>query len=308
MDIVTNFDGSVLNTFRACPRRFFYNYTCNIVADTPRWAADFGTAIHEGLAELYQGRKDGLSEDECTTRWEKGYSRIYKELLQPTEMDPNNIGSILNAVHKPPDKYSYERGLRVLAQYQKTWQREDFKIKQVEVGFAAELSPGILFGGRKDLVVSTDVGTIIIDHKTTSRFGDKNMLMTKPNAQGAGYAWDEFHYTHEPVYFALNWIHLLKAKTNFERTKAVEVTTEEVREWKASTLWTIRQVLECAEKDYWPGYIGGCYNFFGTCPYVGLCKSMLDPCEVKKQVDDGKLPFGFASFVWEPFEGFMTIK
>lgn len=152
-------DNYALSIFKECPYKYHLRMNRNIVSCRPNLPAQFGIAIHEGLAEHYRGK----SLDEAV--------KAFKESWQEFEgMKP---------------EYSIPLGVMMLTYYVQTDKLEPL---HVEVGIAVEIpQTKWVYTGRIDLVARLDDVMFVIDHKTRAK--SLSTFNIEPNFQLVGYAY-----------------------------------------------------------------------------------------------------------------------
>lgn len=161
---------SKLNSFRACPRKFFYEYIASIEPieeGESEHDRSFGAAIHMALESLYKG---GSVEQ----------AKVAFDLEYPKQLD-------LEDFEKTP-----ENGKKLIEAYwmQYASQMKDWKVLAVEVLDEYEPIDGLVFRVKLDLIAENLKygGVYGFDHKTTGKKLDyRYWSQFNPNAQISTY-------------------------------------------------------------------------------------------------------------------------
>ena len=161
---------SRLNSFRSCPRKFFYEYICEIEPITEgetEHDRSFGAAIHIGLENLYRGN---TMEESL-----KGFCDAYP--VQLNEDDPAK---------------TQENGKKLLGAYWQQYQpkMKAWKILAIETLDEYEPVEGVTFRVKLDMIAeSKDYGGVYgFDFKTTGKKLDyRYWSQFNPNAQISTY-------------------------------------------------------------------------------------------------------------------------
>lgn len=284
-------DNSTLELLQTCPRSMEYAYLRKRTLAREKPALNFGSAIHAALAFRYKQFEDRpLSTDNLV--------QVLDVLDQHFLANPQPDG----------DYRTLSLARSLIESYLKVWSREPFKVVQgkVEASFAlriafihritGEIRPYkgektwtndwylICYIGRIDLVVEENTGLWVMDHKTSSMFGDtfwNEMAMT---AQQLGYVWAcKQSLGRTPRGYIINGIRTRKPTRldEYDETKMVRaddfarqqfvVTEDMLAEWQENVLSLVREFLWHHSNNYMPRKTKWCVGKYGLCPFYDVC-------------------------------------
>lgn len=274
-------DNSALELLQTCPRSFEYSYLNRRISSGDRPALNFGSAIHEALRYRYE-------------RW--GHS-----VVSDPQGDISNLLADFFSAH-PQSEADYRDltyATKTIEAYNRFYCAEPFGLCQnkdgkplVEKTFSFELGQlqniKIIYTGRIDLAFTNNEGEWIMDHKTTSVFGQQFEDDMAASAQMRGYCmayWQVFG--RRPRGYYVNAIRTrppLKkdAIDDFLGTKKPgrddnfkrlywHVTEDDLMEWKRDTLQQVSTFLYHHSNDFFPRHKKWCVGKYGRCPYYDLC-------------------------------------
>ena len=156
-------DHSMYHTWIICPRMFYWEYIRGQHPRGPRTALDFGSAWHRGQATLWA----------C---WD------------PVVAAADAISGFVEA---PGDPRSHARLSFLLTRYLDKYPptEQPYEMLLNENVFSLEIADGMVWRGRVDKVLQHkgNGNIVIMDHKTTSRFGSSFFEQFFPSWQFSGY-------------------------------------------------------------------------------------------------------------------------
>ncbi len=161
------YDNSQLQAYKSCPEMYRLKYVEGLKRreeGLEEHHANFGSAIHAGLEQLYRG--------EDTGKVEQAFIDSY-----PVQLDPEDMAK------------TQANGLLLLGQYNERYRQEDksFEVLGVEVGDTFKCG-GVEFRVKIDLVVRQQGCVYFMDHKTTKKsFGWSYWGQFEPNSQITAY-------------------------------------------------------------------------------------------------------------------------
>lgn len=275
-------DASKKDLLNLCPRKFYYRHELNLVPKSQGSIADFanpaqyGTAIHAGLAALYEGHGHDLVTCPCLDFagcefcWGERIPRLAAQFLLNYPVDP------------PPDDRdprTRARGLEILTAYVEKYKRESFEVVAVEVPFELEfdgLDGKLLFTyiGRIDLLVRENGKLIPWDHKSTSRYGEAFQTQFKLSGQVTGYMRSTHEITEEPCFEAA--INAIRVTTRITDESFMRLTTTrtpyEFDEWEEELREAFERIQRYRAASFWPKSSPfACSAYQRVCEYYGLC-------------------------------------
>lgn len=293
-------DSSKLETFKECPRKFYYSHVLGWRQDSPNGNdLHFGTALHEALEYMLLYGATQANVEPAFILFMKKYREKYA-----VETDPlftrKNPASALTA----------------LQQYADTYGREKFKVHFTEVAGAVPIGENadgstreIFF--RLDSVLEDERGSIsTMDHKTGSRndrawrdqWNLRNQLFTYVHVLYTIYEGD-----HSRIYGAvINGI-LFKDKSVELVRVPVRKTPDMMEAWLGEVnswvdflehhLLLLREEMETGHKptmQSFPKNDTACTKYYG-CQFMPFCTVWANPL---KRSDAP--PIGFVQEFWDP--------
>lgn len=287
-----------------CSREFEYSYVENLIPNHDRSALNFGSAIHGALALRYKL---------C------GSSQV--EEAQALAINSFLCNHFTDHPQPDGDFRTLALATRLIEQYNKTYKNESFKIlgnangPHIEHSFIHELgtvefpyvyesieqigntvniqqlSPStikVFFIGRIDMIIEDHGCVLIVDHKTTSMYGESFWDDMKMSAQFRGYCWAYLKsYGVKPWGYMIDALRIRRATR--EEAREIEYTGElsvrrddfvrdtfpisddAIDEWQTNTLSKVRQVLYHASNDYFPMSTKQCRHKYGRCDFYDIC-------------------------------------
>jgi hypothetical protein len=259
------FDNTELDAFRRCQK--YYNFFINKKkqrANDKKTAAEFGIAIHGILEDVYKGM-------DLLTSLEK-----WIPYFAPFESD-------LDA------KRTCGKLRELMMEYFIYYENDTFvPIPQyIEVGFAVELMPNVLYTGRLDApgyYKNRPNEMYVMDHKTTWKILG---YLVKPHNQFTGYIFGARQYMEGVVGVVANLIGVYKDKPmrlknsdGWRKGAAPEdvffrsVTTrsdEEIEQWRIEACALVDDIRRANDRGIYHGNSMNCKMFNRDCPYMDVC-------------------------------------
>jgi hypothetical protein len=153
---------SQLGTYNTCQQKWAWIYDRHLVPiDEVQYDLFFGIGIHEGLESLYLG--DSL---------EASIARFIKTYAPYEGQAPKYKNKTI------------AKGTDLLTKYPERFFPEAFKVLEVEKRFEFSLTEDVDFVVVLDLIIETERGIELLDHKTS---GNLNWFTIKPNHQFTSY-------------------------------------------------------------------------------------------------------------------------
>jgi hypothetical protein len=297
-------DNSKLDSFMLCPQKYAYRFEEHLVPVEKKRdsALLFGGAIHRALETLYKGTAFEQVEcpfhtadaacGRCRGRTIPRMSAVFLKSYQDDPEDPKEIRTV-------------DRGLDLLSQYLSKWRREPFKAIAVEVPFEIPFhstTAEFNYIGRIDLFVDNGGIPMIVDHKTTTRFGMVFDSSFKLSGQFTGYMRGAEAKFGQPVFNGL--ANALRVTSKIDDSSFARIYTQRTPEdfdvWERQVNHLATQILTMRERGFFPKsapFACGAYN--RICEYYPLCISAaqtratlkesayrIEPWEPRKDTED----------------------
>jgi len=308
-------DNSTYEVLMECERKAFYQIVRKRQPKGRANPLNFGSAVHAGLDARY--KVGGIATDTL----------------------PMQLQSAMGFLEGNPtdDWRTAELLIDVLSLYSRTYQCEDFEVlsnsetgeKFVELPFGVEfgeielveetLLPSlnddgsmsmltlskipVVWSGKIDLVVIHNGKYWLVDHKTTSMFGDSYFEQYRMSSQFLGYKWaleKTLGIKIEGV--MINVLAIRKpTKTGkgctFHR-QWMPAPDHAVPEWRDNTLTNITNWFQCLLDGYVPMRTTSCRTkWHSNCQYINVCTMLPQSREVYLMTGD------FEEVTWSPLRG-----
>jgi len=289
------YDSSKIQTFMACPRKYFFEYILGWSSEAPNHDLIFGQAVHEGMAYI-------MTHEMTEETVEKAYQEFLHHYRKHYSEETDDIFA-----PKTPQNAFYG-----FATYVGKYRSQDFfKTNYVEIG--GKLSTGkhtIVY--KIDSVCEDDNGRIFsFEHKTT-KFGFKKVWfdqwLLSLQVGTYSYALRCLFPNVVPVVI-INGIAYSKTKVDVER-QPVKKTPSQLNGWLLTTNYWIDQIkmeqkillsdtsLDDDVLSCFPMNPGSCTQYFRVCAFHDFCMAYQNPLKFS----EGEPPDGFQRHYWNPLE------
>lgn len=301
------FDNSTLDSMRVCPRRFYYSKVRKWKADRSALPLVFGSAWHAAMDYLWANPSASAKET-----FEKGFLAEWNK-SEFTETEDFDI------FPRTPQR-AFEMISKYIERYQ-SWLEHNIKVEAIEKAFIVPLSEShqnLFYIGKWDKLYKEGSFYHIIDHKTTSSFANTWLQSWSPNGQIDGYLFAG-HMEYGDLFKSVLIDGALVQKTGVDfRRVPVERQADMLDSWKWEVLDLIEQIVyyedrlkEERESDEhsrflrtFPKCTTSCTSYYGTCPYMDLCKFIPNP----EVYASDEIPEGFITDNWRPFDISVTAE
>jgi hypothetical protein len=293
------FDNSTLDSMRVCPRRFYYSKIRKWKQDRESVHLVFGSAWHASMDYLWQHPSASLEKvfEEFTKIWDAS-DFAETDLFDTFPKTPARAKDMLKAYI---DRY-------------RSWLENNIEVVAIEKSFIVPLSEShqnLFYIGKWDKLYKEGRFYHISDHKTTSSFSTSWLNSWSPNGQVDGYLYAG-HMEYGDLFKSVMIDGALVQKTSIDfRRVPVERQIDMLDQWKWEVLDLIEQIqyyedmlraIRADNKDgaflqAFPKCTTSCTSYYGSCPYLDLCKYVPNPETYKG--DD--LPNGFIKDTWQAF-------
>lgn len=248
---------SRLDTYRRCPRKYWWNYVQNIVTRRDSVPLIVGDAVHRGLAAHHSGKDayiidsaigDAFDEVRAKGKWMEG------ELSDLTAQEA----------------YTH----RILEWYKGTYPTEEWTVLAPEVQGHVALGDHEFYF-RVDGLVSWSGFVWVLEHKTTSALGDIFFKRFRNDGQITAYMWCVWKKGFDrPKGAIINAIRKSKKldRADFAREPVLR-TEEQLTEYmdQVDRECDAIEELKPSDKYYWIMHPHECVAFNRSCEYLELC-------------------------------------
>lgn len=184
-------DNTMMSAFAYCERLYALTHVLNRKPTGSKPALSFGGLVHTGLDAYYRHLKNSDDNGQPRDAAEAAaYAFIFMDLQVNGGINPETEEEVIPSFEDPLDDYrTSERAKLLLLNYVKHYQ-EDPDINRIvftETPHDVSFPDGFKWGGIVDLWCESLGGTWIVDHKTTSQFGQFYFDDYKRSPQMLGY-------------------------------------------------------------------------------------------------------------------------
>lgn len=279
-------DSTSLNTFKECPRKYYYSIVQGYATREQSVHLTFGIFLHSAY-ELYHRFK--------ADAWE--HEEALKETVRTMMVNTQDF--------KSDDKYKNRTNLiRTIVWYLDEFASDPAKTvilsngkPAVELSFRFEVpdAPDFLYCGHMDRIAEFCGELYVFDYKSTKRalyteFFDQ----FNPHNQMTGYTTGAKVTFHQPVKGVM--IDAAQVGVNFSRFKRGPTmrTDEQLDEWLGHLAYYVKLAAGYAEADFWPMNEGACNNYFG-CQFRPICSRAPRQREIWLKSD-------YVHRLWDPLQ------
>lgn len=279
-------DSTSLNTFKECPRKYYYSIVCGYSSREQSVHLTFGIFLHSAYERYHHHRAHDFSH-------ENSLHMVVKEMMRKT------------AGFASDDKYKNRPNLiRTIVWYLDEFKNDPAKTvilsngrPAVELSFRFELpdAPDFLYCGHMDRIAEYQGDTYVFDYKSTKRaLYTDYFAQYNPHNQMTGYTLGGKISFAQPVKGVM--IDAAQIGVNFSRfSRGTSLRTEEqLDEWLQATAYFVKLAASYAEQDFWPMNEGACNNYFG-CQFRQICSRSPRQREIWLKAD-------YVHRLWDPLQ------
>lgn len=294
------FDNSMLDSFRVCPRKFYFSHIRHFQTAGMRAPLTFGSSIHSALdfiwSEFNNMNRDQLLEG-AMVNFMKVWMKDGLDKVDEFDLYPRTPGRAISILEEYIERYAHFLG--------------SIELIAVESPFIVPLfleDETVGYVGKLDKIFSDRYGVQFCDHKTSSTFGPSWTNSFSPNGQMDGYL-HAGHTSYGDSFHGILIDGLLVNKTKIDLLRIpIQRQAAQVDAWS----WEVSDLIDLIELNeerlveyrnsperlnYLPAFpkcTTSCTQYFGTCPYHELCRFWDNP-------DHHVIPDNFVERKWEPF-------
>ena len=303
------YDNSMLDSFRTCNRKFFFQHVRHWKPVKASIHLGFGSAWHGGMDVLWSQAKSSLTNKEIIELAFKEFMKIWLEADLPLDDE-----MLLLYYPKTPGR-AREMMEFYLERYRESFLKE-CEIIAIEEAFIIPLSDEdtlMYYMGRWDKIYEYRNRIYITDHKTTKSDKSQWANSFSPNNQIDGYL-----TAGHAVYGDRFWGVMIDGALCQKGSKKIDGLPPGIgfpkipiqrafghlEGWRWETIYTILMLrhnldlLEEASKEQcnhlkaFPKNTTACSNY-GGCTYMDICKTVTNPNEME-------MPEDFKVSIWSP--------
>lgn len=293
------YDNSSLDVARVCMRKFYYSKIRKWKPTGVRIPLSYGSTWHETMDFMWAN--PDASPAQAFEIFMKAWNLSDMKDMDDFDLFPR----------------SRARSADMIIEYHKRYSQwiKNIEIMAIEKPFIVPLSTeenlqNLFYVGKWDKLFREHGKITILDHKTSSSFASTWLNSWSPNGQVDGYLYaGHMEYGDEFRNVIIDGALVQKTKIDFIRVP-VERQIYMLEMWKWEVIDLIEQVWyyekllldirATAKKDHvmksFPKCTTSCTSYYGMCPYVNLCKFIVNPEDIEG------IPDGFDTDTWQPFE------
>lgn len=293
------YDNSTLDTFRVCPRKFYYRHIRKWETDSIKSALIFGTCWHAMMDFVWANPL-------CTP------DQAMEVFMKEWNASPLAEADQFDLFPRTPAR-AREMVTEYLQRY-RNWLQQ-IEVLAVERPFIVALSETmqqLFYIGKWDKVYREGARIYITDHKTSSSFASTWLNSWSPNGQVDGYLYaGHMEYGDDFRSVMIDGALVQKTKVDFIKVP-VERQIYMLEQWKYEVIDLIEQIgyyeallldmrhsgenLSSSIMRTYPKCTTSCTSYYGQCPYINLCKFVPNPEQIETA------PEGFIISDWRPFD------
>jgi len=291
-------DATSLDLAQTCARKYYYSMIRGIREKEKSVHLIFGGLCATAYEHFYKYRAEGQSIDEALrtvvretliASWDReaGHAIVFQDAAKTRV-------TLIRTIVWYIEQFAVESkdGLQ-------TYHLQDGK-PAVELSFALDLSPSIVYCGHLDRVVTMAEHLYIMDQKTTGgTIGSFYFNLFSPHNQMSGYAFAGQAVLHSPIRgVIIDAAQITVNYTRFERGITTR-TKDQLEEWVNGVIYLIGQFQELsayagAEEQKWPQNPNSC-GYYQGCEFRLLCQK-------SPKVRENYIASDFVEHVWDPIK------
>lgn len=288
-------DSTKLNTYQACPRKYFFNYVLGLKPDYESVHLVFGSAIHEALEHLLLNKQRMDRANVIQEAFLKFFTE-YRATFTPDD-------DALNKLKTP------EKALEILNAYDKYYLLEDSDsdVLYTEVAGTVPVDDENELHFKLDSIIRDSNGIYCLEHKTTSADSKPWQQQWIMSLQVGTY-----HHVLYTMYPA-NEVYGVVINGIIPRTKDIGFRRVPVRHSiDQMQIWNqqVRQLIHEIDFNFgllssestssnvlqaFPLRTTSCVDYGTSCPYISFCSNWKNPLHVADRI-----PLGFKVDFWDP--------
>lgn len=265
-------DSSMMSHFKACPRKFYYEYICHWKPAQESVHLVAGKAFASGIEAArraffvenqptHKAEAEGLralfqeyGTFECPEDSPKGPLKMAGALTYYFEQYP------LGADGATPDRFGDRRGI------------EFSFLEPIPDTQHPETGNPLLYSGRADMVAQAFGGRFIYDEKTTGQLGATWANKWDHRSQFTGYCWGLRGFGIQPTGCVVRGVSILKS--DYGTAQAITYRAAwEVDRWLEQMQYQLSLMKDYWTRDWWPMNLDESCVAYGGCAFSRVCKS-----------------------------------
>lgn len=267
---ITCFDNTMHNTYRICPRKYYWSIVRGFEPAKKSSPLIFGSAWHLFLEHYLKG-----------VPIDAALVQPIRDLATSGITDSKRNPSVL---------------MDLATKYDAQFGAADYKVIDTEL-FGAILIGDFIYGAKIDAVVEDRDKIKGMEHKTASRMGYGYFDMWRMASQTRGYFSVLKALNANASDLIINVAHIVKTPEFFR--EPLRWTKPQMIDWETTQINTNHQIKTDFKTEIWEQRTESCLGKYGPCPFLSLC---MEPCDYKEVIP---LHSEYVPRKWEPFHNEM---
>ena len=267
------FDNTMHNTYRICPRNYYWSIVRGFEPNRKSAPLAFGSAWHLFLENYLMGMPQ---EEACML--------AVRSLTESGCSDQKRNPSTL---------------IVLAGKYADAFEAREFEVIDTEMFGAIKLGD-FIYGAKIDAVVMDEDRLKGVEHKTSSLMRSNYFDMWRMASQTRGYFNVMKKLQPDAYSLIINVAHIVKEPT-FHREE-MRWTPAQNLDWEVTQLNTNQQIKDSFHTGIWEQRTESCIGKYGACPFINLC---MEPCGF---LDVVPLHSEYRPRKWEPFHDELVEK
>jgi hypothetical protein len=265
----------MLSTFRACPKKFYWQYILHLKPMGFNIHLSAGAAYAAALDAIrkLQGKHDEPLDHE--TLFLEGFEHFLRSWQGPLDLEehPKNIHNMLNTLEL------YLQEFHPFYDDVQPFKLDNGNVTS-EFSFALPLpikhpnGDPFIYVGRFDMLAYYKPGgfNCIYDDKTTGSLGPWWLNQFDMRGQFLGYIWACQQLGYDINSAIVRGTGILKTETKF-LTHIIQYEQHMIDRWFETLCQSIEQLIHFEERDIWPYNFADSCSSYGGCPMKTLCEA-----------------------------------
>lgn len=267
-DLPILIDSTMLTCFRACPRKFYWEFVLGLRPKAMSIHLHAGGAFAYGMEQARRAHYvHGLDQEGATLAGVAAFIGYWRNEEAP-EGSPKTFFNTLNAFVSYLDSHPF-----FLDHIQPLLEGSfEYSFSIPTQTLHPSRSP-FLFGGKIDLLGKYRGVPAVVDEKTTTALGSTYASKWQMRGQFLGYCWATREGLGIKCSDAVVRATAIR-KTGCDHLEVFQPYSEHLIErWYEQLELTLERIVDCARRESWPYDFGDSCASYGVCPYTLLCTS-----------------------------------
>ena len=267
-------DNTILNTFRACPRKAYLNYVEHWKPKGTNVHLHAGAAYARGIECARRAfYEQGRSPEDSLAIGLHGLLESYGSYEAPAESAKSAVRMAQALEYTLSGDWALGVDRAVPAKFHTGRPAVEFSFAEPLPVSHPETGNPIIFCGRSDMICQLAQGLFIEDDKTTGQMGPKWSNQWDMRAQFSGYVWAARHGAARIEVDGVLVRGIAILKTEFKRGQYITYRPEwRIREWLDQTVRDLERMIQAWKTGIWDLNMGDTCDAYGGCSFLQMCQ------------------------------------